>query len=107
MKYKLLTEKGTHFVCLEDGTRIPLQTNTSISQYCRDMPIGNVEAMFGPMFQGPKLEFDGANLSLNSVTLDSLLSLDVDMYADENKPWIAKFSVYVELVDTVELPKKP
>jgi hypothetical protein len=105
MKYKLLTEKGTHFVCLDDGTKIPRQQTTVVTQFLREETIATVTAV-----QDNKLLKDGLILTdgalfLNGKELSGIGDLKYCDPSDGQDYGTVTFSVSVELVDTVEKPK--
>ena len=110
MKYKLLTEKGLHLVCLEDGTRIPCQITTTVTQYCREPAIASV-VCFCSQFKANCnwLLFEEGRVKMGGFILEGLgrvcFTPDFSM-GDAGFLGRIKFEVEVELVDTVEKPTK-
>jgi len=105
MKYKLLTEKGTHFVCLEDGTKIPGQVKMTIIQYLRDVVLAQIVATQDNDLCPDGLILKQGMLFLNGVELSGTLSIVRLAAPDEQQATRVYFEVYVDLVDTIEQPK--
>ena len=107
MKYKLLTEKGVHFVCLEDGTKIPLQIKTRIEQTLKDEAFATVTAYADERMLGGlrAIKNDVAELYLGEKKLTDLRFVYIAEGATSEDMTTVGFSCYVELVDTVEQPK--
>lgn len=109
MKYKLLNKKGAHFVCLEDGTSIPLQVSATLQvmfEKCRVTVEAFCDERFGTP-DDPKLRFDGGGLTYGKHVLDNvqILSYKKGTSDPEWESGKITFVVYCDLPDTTEQPK--
>ena len=108
MKYKLLTEKGIHFVCLGDGTKIPCQELSTIRQEQRLPASVDVVALCRTDRNTDWLMFKDGGLYLGEKRLLNLNKVwfvpDFEMH--NSGLWgRCYFTVEVEPVETVERPK--
>ena len=111
MKYKLLAEKGMHFVCLDDGTKIPCQTKTTVTQYQRLAAVVDVVALCQSVeVPGGWLLFKEGGIYMGNIRLLNLDKVwfkpDYTMH-EKGHLGHCHFTVEAELVDTIEQPKSP
>jgi hypothetical protein len=109
MKYKLLNKKGAHFVCLEDGTQIPLQVSATVQfmfEKCRTTVEAFCDERMG-LPDDPKLRFKNGGLTYGQYVLDGaqVLSYKKGTQGMDWTPGIICFTVDCELPDTIEQPK--
>ena len=106
MKYKLLAEKGMHFLCIGDGRAIPRQTKTTVKQSQRECALVEVSAIGYPG-DDEGLVYDGKRLLFKDVELTGLLSLDIDANLKEHvHVFTFNFSVHADVGDSSEVPKR-
>ena len=106
MKYKLLAEKGIHFVCLDDGTKIARQVNSIVSQELKEIPIVTLSAI-GYSNDKEGLWMDGNRVMHGDIELEGLFDFKYTTEPANSKLSVINFtfSLRAEIVDTVEAPK--
>lgn len=109
MKYKLLNKGGVHFVCLEDGTNIPVQVSATV-QVMREKCIVKVDALCDERLgtpDDPKLRLIDGVLTYGRYVLDEVTDVEYTPGAPEPDHKIGQitFTVYCELPDTIEQTK--
>lgn len=109
MKYRLLNKSGIHYVCLEDGTNIPVQVS-AITQIMREKPIVTVEALCDKrlgLHEDVRLSFEDGILSYGKYVLDEAQVLSYKKGTGEPEWEMGKITFVVEcdLPDTIEQPK--
>ena len=109
MKYKLLNMKGAHFVCLEDGTKIPCQVSATVQVMYQDCLV-RVEALCDERLgapDDPKLIFFEYCLTYGRYVLDNISDIVFcpGVPGTEGKMGSIFFTVACELPDTIEQPK--
>ena len=114
MKYKLLNQRGMHIVCLEDGTKIPVQVS-AMTQIQREKCVVTVEALCDKRIgteEDVKLNFSEGVLTYGKYTLDNAQVLSYKKGTGgpgyEQDKWELgriTFVVDCELPDTNEQPK--
>lgn len=108
MKYKLLSENGLLFVCLESGVRLPYQTSSvvrqSVDRVCTATITAYVDEMIGTSLE-KRLSVDTDN---HKVIFDGAPLLNIDIlsifYHGESKMTCVEFSLEAVYGDTVEKP---
>jgi hypothetical protein len=109
MKYKLLVQNGIHFVCLEDGTKIPYQVSSIVTQMNRNAATVEVVVLCRtveakdswPVFKHGGLYMNGARLAeLDKVWFKPDYGIHNSGVCGQ-----CNFTVDVELIDTIETPK--
>lgn len=106
MTYKLLVENGIAFVCLEDGTRLPYQIETTVEQGLREPALATVSLyvyISKPYLSGNMVRFDNNGLSFLENRLEDLIGLELHPVANE-PTIVAKFTVECAFGDTKEAP---
>ena len=108
MKYKLLATGGKHFVCLEDGTRLPFQIYTVVTQNSYTPATVKVSAYADKRMGSPtdkRLEVDVENgtVSLCGLVLRNIRSLSVQAVGEISLVTV-EFEVDCEIVDSIQAP---
>lgn len=109
MKYLLLNQRGLHFVCLEDGTKIPVQVSATV-QVQREKCIVTVESLCDERMglpEDPRLRFVDGVLTYDKLVLDNakVLSYKPGVAGPSGDIGRITFVVECELPDTIEQPK--
>ena len=109
MTYKLLNQKGAHFVCLEDGTKIPCQVSATVQVMYEKCRV-TVEALCDEVLGKPedaKLRFIDGVLTYGNYLLDNVSNVEIIPGTPDPDFKIGKitFTVHCDLPDTTEQPK--
>lgn len=108
IKYKLLSEKGRHFVCLENGIKIPYQIETKVIQYCMEKALVTASAYIDERLGRQDdirlvFDFSSKRLSLKGDVLDGIKDMSLFTRGEAQMACV-EFTVECEIVDTVEKP---
>lgn len=111
MKYKLLSENGVLFLCMENGVRFPYQIKSVVSQNCMDKAEATVSAYIDKRVgceEDKRLEVDFAN---NKVYFMGKLLTGIKSLSyfenDELPMTCIEFKVDAVYGDTAEKPINP